>query len=129
MVDACHERRPAQRHPAAIRSVPGCDVEPSWSAPRLPLIAALAPARRDEAADKRVEAGCEPFVAVVDPGVRAEGDQGGEPVGRQRPQERMQLAPGRGVSYSLLVDRGQTAERETDGVVVDEGEGQAGLPF
>ena len=36
-----------------------------------------------EAVDEGVEAGGEPFVAVVVPDVLAEGDQGGEAVGRQ----------------------------------------------
>ena len=56
----------------------------SWSALR--LLAAAAPAgasSRVESGDEGVEAGCEPFVAVVEPDVFAEGDQGGEAVGRQ----------------------------------------------
>ena len=40
----------------------------------------------------------------------------------------MQLAPGRGVLDALLVDGGAVAEREAQGVVVDEAEGQGGLP-
>ena len=40
----------------------------------------------------------------------------------------MQLAPGRGVLDALLVDGGAVAEREPQGVVVDEAEGQGGLP-
>jgi hypothetical protein len=39
--------------------------------------------RRVESGDEGVEAGGEPFVAVVEPDVFAEGDQGGEAVGRQ----------------------------------------------
>jgi hypothetical protein len=39
--------------------------------------------RRFESGDEGVEAGCEPFVAVVKPDVFAEGDQCGEAVGWQ----------------------------------------------
>ena len=38
--------------------------------------------------DQHLEAGGEPFVAVVDPDVFAQGDQGGEAVGGQRAEER-----------------------------------------
>jgi hypothetical protein len=40
----------------------------------------------------------------------------------------VQLVPGRGVLYALLVVGGAVAEREAEGVVVDQGEGQGGLP-
>jgi hypothetical protein len=36
----------------------------------------------------------------------------------------VQLVPGRGVLYALLVVGGAVAEREAEGVVVDQGEGQ-----
>jgi hypothetical protein len=52
----------------------------------LRLPAAVAPVRglrRFESGDEGVEAGGEPFVAVVEPDVFAEGDQGGEAVGWQ----------------------------------------------
>jgi hypothetical protein len=50
----------------------------------LGLAAALsAAALRLESVDEGVEAGGEPFVAVVDPDVFSEGDQGREAVGRQ----------------------------------------------
>ncbi|HXQ55386.1 MAG TPA: hypothetical protein VOA19_06215, partial [Actinomycetes bacterium] len=52
-----------------------------------------------------VEAGGEPLVAVVDPDVFAQGDQGGEAVGGQRAEELVQLASGRGVADALFVDR------------------------
>src|SRR5205823_312964 len=85
--------------------------------------------RRVEAGDEGVEAGGESFVAVVEPDVFAEGGQGGEAVGWQRAQERVELVSGRGVLDALLVDAGGAAEREPEGVVVDQGEGQAGVPF
>jgi hypothetical protein len=37
--------------------------------------------------DQHLETGGEPLVAVVDPDVLAEGDQGGEAVGGQRAEE------------------------------------------
>jgi hypothetical protein len=54
-----------------------------------------------------VQAGGEPLVAVVEPDVLAEGDQGGEAVGRQRAEELVQLGSGRRVADALLVDGGE----------------------
>ena len=51
-----------------------------------------------------VEAGGEPLVAVVDPDVFAQGDQGGEAVGGQRAEELVELRPGGWVADALLVD-------------------------
>jgi hypothetical protein len=56
--------------------------------------------------DEDVEAGGEPLVAVVDPDVGAEGDQGGEAVGGQRAEELVQLGSGGRVADALLVDGG-----------------------
>jgi hypothetical protein len=47
------------------------------------IATSVSASRRFESVDERVEAGGEPFVAVVDPDVLAEVDQGGEAVGRQ----------------------------------------------
>src|SRR4029450_7658351 len=75
-----------------------------------------------------VEAGGEPLVAVVDPDMLAQGHQGGEAVGRQRPEELVQLDPGRWVADALLIDRGGgTADGKADGVVDQQEEGQAGV--
>ena len=57
---------------------------------------------RLQAGDEDVEAGGEPLVAVVGPGVRAEGGQCGEPAGGQGAQEGVQLGPGSGVLDALL---------------------------
>ena len=70
-----------------------------------------------EPVDDDVESGCEALVAVVEPDVFAEGDQGGEAAGRQRPEERVEFASGRGVSYALLADGGGAVEGEAEGVV------------
>jgi len=40
----------------------------------------------------------------------------------------VELVPGRGVLDALFVDGGAVAEGETERVVVDQGEGQRGLP-
>jgi hypothetical protein len=56
--------------------------------------------------DQDVQAGGEPLVAVVDPDVLAEGDQGGEAVGGQRAEELVELGSGRLVADALLVDGG-----------------------
>ena len=78
--------------------------------------------------DQHLEAGGEPLVAVVDPDVLAEGDQGGEAVGGQRAEELVQLGSDRRVADALLVDRGtRAADREADGVVDQQEEGQPGL--
>ena len=78
--------------------------------------------------DQHLEAGGEPLVAVVDPDVLAEGDQGWEAVGGQRSEELVQLGSDRRVADALLVDRGaRAADREADGVVDQQEEGQAGL--
>jgi hypothetical protein len=53
---------------------------------------------------QHLEAGGEPLVAVVDPDVLAEGDQGGEAVGGQRPEELVQPASDGLVADALLVD-------------------------
>jgi hypothetical protein len=68
--------------------------------------------------DQDLQAGAEPLVAVVDPDVLAQGDQGREAVGGQRAEELVQLASDRWVADALLVDRGgRAADREADGVV------------
>ena len=56
--------------------------------------------------DQHLEAGGEPLVAVVDPDVLAEGDQGGKAVGGQRTEELVQPGSDRRVADALLVDRG-----------------------
>jgi hypothetical protein len=56
--------------------------------------------------DQHLEAGGEPLVAVVDPDVLAEGDQGGEAVGGQRAEELVQLGSDGVVADALFVDRG-----------------------
>src|SRR6266508_3450911 len=48
--------------------------------------------------DQDVEAGGEPLVAVVEPDVLAEGDQGWEAFGGQRAEELVQLGPDRRVA-------------------------------
>jgi hypothetical protein len=78
--------------------------------------------------DEHVEAGGEPLVAVVEPDVLAEGDQGGEAVGGQGAEELVQLGSGCRVADALLVDSGGgAADRKAGGVVDQEEEGQAGL--
>jgi hypothetical protein len=78
--------------------------------------------------NKDVEAGGEPLVAVVEPDMLAEGDQGGEAVGGQGAEELVQLGPGGGIADALLVDRGgRAADGKADGVVDQEEEGQAGF--
>jgi hypothetical protein len=52
--------------------------------------------------DKDVQAGGEPLVAIVEPDVLAEGDQGGEALRRQRAEEPVQMASGGGVADALL---------------------------
>ena len=91
------------------------------------MAALPAAALRLESVGEGVEAGAEPFAAVVDPDVFAEGDQGGEAAGRQRPEERVEFASGRGVSDALLADGGGAVEGEAEGVVVEQGEGQTGF--
>ena len=59
--------------------------------------------------DQHLEAGGEPLVAVVDPDVLAEGDQGREAVGGQRTEELVQLGSNRRVADPLLVDGGTRA--------------------
>jgi hypothetical protein len=44
--------------------------------------------------NQQLQSGGEPLVAVVEPDVFAEGDQGGEAVGGQRAEELVQLASG-----------------------------------
>ena len=55
-----------------------------------------------QAADEGVEAGGEPLVAVVGPGVGTEDGQCGEPAGGQGAQEVVQFASGGGVLDALL---------------------------
>jgi hypothetical protein len=75
-----------------------------------------------------LEAGGEPLVAVVNPDVFAEGDEGGEAVGGQGAEELVQLVSGGGVADALLVDRvGGAADGEPDGVVDQQEEGKPGL--
>jgi hypothetical protein len=78
--------------------------------------------------NQHLEAGAEPLVAVVDPDVFAQGDQGGEAVGGQRAEELVQLASDGVVADPLFVDRGgRTADGKADGVVEQQEEGQPGL--
>jgi len=78
--------------------------------------------------NQHLQASAEPLVAVVDPDVLAQGDQGGEAVGGQRAEELVQLGSNRRVADPLLVDGGtRAADREADGVVDQQEEGQAGL--
>ena len=93
------------------------------------VVALSAAALGLESADEGAEADGKPFVAVVDPDICSEGDQGRKAVGRQRPEERVESAPGRGVPEALLVDGGGAAEGDAEGVVVEQGEGQAGFPL
>ena len=70
---------------AATRSVLGFRRGAPWVGilSALGLVAALsAAALRLESVEEGVEAGGEPFVAVVEPDVFGEGDEGGEAVGR-----------------------------------------------
>jgi hypothetical protein len=77
---------------------------------------------------KDVQAGGEPLLAVVDPDVLAQGDQGWEAVGGERAEELVQLGSNRRVADPLLVDGGtRAADREADGVVDQQEEGQPGL--
>jgi len=81
-----------------------------------------------EPVDKHVEAGGEALVAVVDPDVLAEGDQGWEAVGGQGAEELVELGSDGGVADALFVDRGWGgADGKADGVVDQQGEGKAGL--
>jgi hypothetical protein len=72
--------------PRRDQFLPGA-VDPFRSIPSALGLPAAAPSawalRRVESGDEGVEAGGEPFVAVVEPDVFAEGDQGGEAVGWQ----------------------------------------------
>jgi hypothetical protein len=78
--------------------------------------------------NQHLEAGGEPLVAVVDPDMFAQGDQGGEAVGGQRAEELVQLGPGGRVAEALFVDRGgRTADGKADGVVEQQEEGQPGF--
>ena len=80
-----------------------------------------------QAADESVEAGGEALITVAGPGVLAEGGQGREAAGGQGAEERVHLLPGRAVAQALLGGRGGVGEGETEGVVVDEPEGQGSL--
>jgi hypothetical protein len=74
-----------------------------------------------------VQAGGEPFVAVVEPDVGAEGDQGGEAVGgseRKNSCSWVLVAASRTCCSLTAVG---AADREADGVVDQEEEGKAGL--
>jgi hypothetical protein len=78
--------------------------------------------------DQHVQPGGESLVAVVDPDVFAEGDQGGELVGGQGAEELVQLGSGSWVADALLVDGGgRVADGEADGVVDQQEEGQSGV--
>src|SRR5215211_1149876 len=78
--------------------------------------------------NQHLEAGGEPLVAVVDPDMLTQGDQGGEAVGGQRTEELVQLGSDRRVADPLLVDRGgRAADGKADGVVEQQEEGQAGV--
>jgi hypothetical protein len=61
-----------------------------------------------QAGDEGVEAGGEPLVAVVGPGVCPEGGQRGEAAGRQGTQEGVHLASGGGALDALPSGRGLT---------------------
>ena len=78
--------------------------------------------------DQHVQPGGESLVAVVDPDVFAQGDQGGELVGGQGAEELVQLGSGSWVADALLVDGGgRVADGEADGVVDQQEEGQSGV--
>src|SRR4029450_11786662 len=55
--------------------------------------------------DQHLEAGAEPLVAVVDPDLVAQGDQGRETFWGQGAEELVQLGPGGWVADAGLVDR------------------------
>src|SRR5215213_1907725 len=59
--------------------------------------------------DQDVQAGGEPLLAVVDPDMLAEGDQGREAVAGQRTEELVQLGSDRCIADPLLVDGGTRA--------------------
>jgi hypothetical protein len=78
--------------------------------------------------NQHVQPGGEPLVAVVEPDVLAQGDQGRETFWRQRTEELVQLGSDRRVADALLVDRGtRAADGKADGVVDQQEERQAGL--
>jgi Hsp20/alpha crystallin family len=78
--------------------------------------------------NQHLQAGGEPLLAVVDPDVLAQGDQGWEAVGGQRAEELVQLGSDRRVADPLLVDGGtRAAGRKADGVVHQQEKRQAGL--
>ena len=118
-----NRRLRAAIRPPGVRARSRAD--PSFGSALGLVVALSAAALGLESADEGAEADGKPFVAVVDPDICSEGDQGREAVGRQRPEERVESAPGRGVPEALLVDGGGAAE----GVVVEQGEGQAGFPW
>ena len=92
--------RLAQPAPAGRRRVAGIVV-----VGRLPgVLVAGRGARVLQPIDQHLQAGGEPLVAVVDPDVLAEGDQGGKAFAGQRAEELVQLGPGGGVADALLVD-------------------------
>jgi hypothetical protein len=77
---------------------------------------------------QHLEAGAEPLVAVVDPDMLAQGNQGREAVGGERTEELVQLGSDGWVADALLVDGGaRAADGKADGVVDQQGEGQPGL--
>jgi hypothetical protein len=81
-----------------------------------------------EPVDQHLEAGGEPLVAVVDPDVFAQGDQGGEAVWGQGAEELVQLGSDGVVTDALLVDRGgRAADGEPNGVVDQQEEGEPGF--
>jgi hypothetical protein len=67
-----------------------------WSSVGSWALGAGGGARVRQPIDQHLPAGGEPLVAVVDPDVLAEGDQGGKAVGGQRAEELVQLGPGGG---------------------------------
>jgi hypothetical protein len=78
--------------------------------------------------DERVDAGGESLVAVVEPDVLAEGDQGGEPVTGKRSEEFVESFSGRRVLDTLFVDGDAgAADLKSDGVVGDEEERETGF--
>ena len=78
--------------------------------------------------NQHLQPSCESFVAVVDPDVLAEGDQGWEAVGGQGAKELVELGSDGGVADALFVAGGWGGtDGKADGVVDQQGEGQAGL--
>jgi hypothetical protein len=81
-----------------------------------------------ESIDERVDAGGESLVAVVEPDVLADGDQGGEEVTGKRPEELVEPGSSRRVLDTLFVDGDAgAADLKSEDVVEDDEEGEAGF--